>query len=194
MLGKIKKKFKGPLEEKAYKFLMREASSHFGRKPFDHQEIQLLTEAFVAENLFGVDGKMMPAFEKEFARTYGAPYAVASTSGTAAIHTALGVLDLNPGDEIITAPITDLGTIIPILSLLAVPVFADIDHTYNMDPQDVERKITNRTKAILAVHIFGNPCNMEALAAIARKHNISLVEDCSQAHLTEYKGKFVGTI
>ncbi len=193
MLRKIKQRFKGPLEQKAYNFLMREASSHIGRKPFDVEELKLLTEALLSQNLFGVDGKMVPAFEKEFARVYGTPYAVASTSGTAAIHTALGVLDLNPGDEIITAPITDLGTIIPILSLLGVPVFADIDHTYNMDPKDIEAKITSRTKAILAVHLFGNPCNMEVIAAIARKYNIALIEDCSQAHLTEYKGKFVGT-
>src|SRR3989338_8616301 len=194
MLGKIKKKFKGPLEEKAYKFLMREASSHFGRKPFDHQELQLLTEALVSQNLFGVDGKMVPAFEKEFARAYGAPYAVASTSGTAALHTAVGALDLNPGDEVITAPITDLGTIIPILYQNAIPVFADIDNTYNMDPASVEKKITDRTRAIIVVNLFGNPCDMDAMVEVAKRHNIPLIEYCAQAHMTEYKGKYVGTI
>ena len=103
-------------------------------------------------------------------------------------------MDINPADEVITAPITDLGTVIPILSLNAIPVFADIDHTYNMDPQDVERKITSRTRAIVVVHLFGNPCDMDALAAIARKHKIPIIEDCSQAHVTEYKGRLVGTI
>jgi len=194
MLGKIRKKIKGPIEKRIYEFLMRNAKYHWGRKPFDAQELRLLTEALVSQNLFGADGKMVNAFEKEFANTYGVPYAVASTSGTAAIHTALGVLDLNPGDEIITAPITDLGTVIPILSLNAIPVFADIDSTYNMDPQDVERKITDRTRAIVVVHLFGNPCNMDAFVEIARKHKIPLIEDCSQCHVTEYKGKYVGTI
>jgi hypothetical protein len=92
------------------------------------------------------------------------PYAVASTSGTAAIHIALGALDLNPGDEVITAPITDMGTIIPIISQGLIPVFADVDQTLNMDPASVEARITPRTKAILAVHLFGNPCDMDAMA------------------------------
>lgn len=194
MLGKIRNKIKGPIEERIYKFLMRNTRYHWGRKPFGVEELRLLNDALVSQNLFGVDGKMVPAFEKEFAQAYGVPYAVASTSGTAAIHTALGVLELNPGDEVITAPITDLGTVIPILSLNAIPVFADIDHAYNMDPQDVERKITDRTRAIVVVHLFGNACNMDAMVAIARKHKIPLIEDCSQAHMTEYKGKMVGTI
>jgi dTDP-4-amino-4,6-dideoxygalactose transaminase/predicted dehydrogenase len=165
-----------------------------GRKLFNAEELKMVHKALLSQNLFGIDGKMVPALEKEFARVYGAPYGVASTSGTAALHTAIGALDLNPGDEVITAPITDLGTIIPILYQNAVPVFADIDHTYNMDPADVERKITNRTKAIIAVHLFGNPCNMDEMVKVAKKHNIPLIEDCSQAHMTEYKGKFVGTL
>lgn len=194
MFGEIRHKIKSSIQERIYKFLMRNTRYVWGRKPFGIEELQLLNEALVSQNLFGVDGKMVPAFEKEFAQVYGVPYAVASTSGTAAIHTALGVLDMNPGDEVITAPITDLGTVIPILSLNAIPVFADIDHTYNMDPQDVERKITERTRAIVVVHLFGNPCNMDAMLEIARKHNIPLIEDCSQSHVTEYKGKYVGTI
>jgi len=137
---------------------------------------------------------MVPALERDFATAYGVPYAVASTSGTAAIHVALGALDLNPGDEVITAPITDLGTIIPILYQNAIPVFADVDDTYNMDPVDVERKITLDTRAIIVVHLFGNPCDMTAMVKIARRHNIPLIEDCSQAHMTRYRGKYVGTI
>ncbi len=194
VLAGIKQKFKGPATDYMYKFLMREAQYAWGRKPFGPQELRLLTEALVSQNLFGVDGKMVPAFEKEFATLYGVPYGVASTSGTAAIHAALGALDLNPGDEVITAAITDLGTVIPILYQNAIPVFADIDHTYNLDPADVESKITARTRAIIAVHIFGNPCDMDALLAVARKHNLPLIEDCSQTHVTEYKGKYVGTI
>lgn len=137
---------------------------------------------------------MVPALEREFAVAYDVLYAVASTSGTAAIHVALGALDLNPADEVITAPITDLGTIIPILYQNAIPVFADIDDTYNMDPADVERKITPRTRAILVVHLFGNPCEMDAIMEIAKRHRVPVIEDCSQAHMTEYKGRYVGTI
>lgn len=194
IVSKIWRGIKGPVENAIYRFLMRGSKYVRWRKPFGPEELKLLNQALVSQNLFGVDGNMVNAFEKEFALLYGVPYAVASTSGTAAIHTALGVLGLNPGDEVITAPITDLGTVIPILSLNAIPVFADIDHTYNMDPQDVERKITSRTRAIVVVHLFGNPCDMDAMAAIARRHKIPLIEDCSQAHVTEYKGGFVGTI
>jgi len=194
MLGKIKQKLKGFLKERMCRFLLRESKNGWERKLFGPEELLLLTEALVSQNLFGITGKMVPAFEREFAKVYGIPYAVASTSGTAAIHTALGALDLNPGDEVITAPITDLGTIIPVIYQQCIPVFADIDDTYNMDPIDVERKITPRTKAIVVVHIFGNSCNMDEMVKIARKHNIPLIEDCSQAHVTEYKGKYVGTI
>ena len=165
-----------------------------GRVPFDAKELKLLHRALLSQNLFSVDGKMIPAFEREFAQTYGVPYAVASTSGTAAIHTALGAVDLSPGDEVITPPITDLGTIVPILYQNCIPVFADIDDSYNIDPADVERKITSRTKAIIVVHLFGNPCSMDAIVEIAKQHNIPLIEDCAQAHVTEYKGRYVGTI
>jgi len=165
-----------------------------GRAPFGFEELKMIREALISQNLCCIDGSMVPAFERRFAFSYGVPYGVASTSGTAAIHVALGALDLNPGDEVITAPITDMGTIIPILSQGAIPVFADIDDTLNMDPQSVEKCITVRTKAIIVVHLFGNPCDMDAMAAVARRHRLPLIEDCSQAHRTEYKGKLVGTI
>ena len=194
MLGKIKGKLKNLIEERACQFLMRDSSSRSGRRLFGVEELKLLAQALASQNLFGIGGKMVSAFEASFAKIYGVPYAVASTSGTAAIHTALGALDLNPGDEVITAPITDLGTIIPILYQQCIPVFADVDQTYNMDPDDVERKMTQRTKAIIVVHIFGNPCDMDKMVAVARRHNIPLIEDCSQAHVTEYKKKYVGTI
>lgn len=164
------------------------------RTPFGDLEIQLLTEAVRSQNLFGLGGAKVTQFEKEFAALYGVKYAVGSTSGTAAIHVAIGTINPDPGDEIITAPITDGGTIVPILYQNAIPVFADIDDTYNMDPADVERKITERTKAILVVHLFGNACNMDAMVEIARRHKLALIEDCSQAHVTKYKGKYLGTI
>ncbi|MBI3911311.1 MAG: DegT/DnrJ/EryC1/StrS family aminotransferase [Armatimonadetes bacterium] len=154
----------------------------------------MVTKAIRSQDLFGLGGPMVTKFEQRFAALYGAKYAVASTSGTAAIHIAIGTINPEPGDEVITAPITDGGSIVPILYQNAIPVFADVDTTYNMDPQDVERKITPRTKAILVVHLFGNPCNMDAMLEIARRHKVWLLEDCCQAHLTEYKGRLLGTI
>ena len=128
-----------------------------GRKPFNFEELKMLRAALLSQNLCCIDGQMVSEFERKFSFDYGVPYGVASTSGTAAIHVALGALDLEPGDEVITAPITDLGTIIPILSQGAIPVFADVDRTLNMDPASVEKCITSRTKAIIVVHLFGNP-------------------------------------
>jgi perosamine synthetase len=164
------------------------------RTPFGDRELELVTAAIQSQNLFGPSGHFVSDFEERFAGLYGLRHAVASTSGTAAIHVAIGALDLNPGDEIITAPITDGGTIVPILYQNAIPIFADIDHTYNMDPADIERKITGRTRAILVVHLFGNPCDMDATMAIARRHDLPVIEDCSQAHMTEYRGRLLGTI
>lgn len=163
------------------------------RTPFGEPEIALLTEAVRSQNLFGLGGPKVTSLEKAFAALYGAEYGVASTSGTAAIHIAIGTIDPDPGDEIITAPITDAGSVVPILYQNCIPIFADVDHTYNMDPQDVEKKITRRTAAILAVHLFGNACDMEALADVARRHHVPLIEDCSQAHVTRYKGRYLGT-
>lgn len=164
------------------------------RTPFGDAEVELTTMAIRSQNLFGLGGPMVTDLERRFAALYGVTHAVASTSGTAAIHIAIGTINPNPGDEIITAPITDGGTIVPILYQNAIPIFADIDDSYNMDPDDVERKITRRTRAILVVHLFGNPCDMDRMGDIARRHNLYLIEDCSQAHVTDYKGRLLGTI
>ncbi|MCD6290735.1 MAG: DegT/DnrJ/EryC1/StrS family aminotransferase [Anaerolineae bacterium] len=163
------------------------------RTPFGEEEINLVTEAIRSQNLFGPSGGKVKQLEEEFARLYGVKHAVATTSGTAAIHTAIGAINPNPGDEIITAPITDAGSIVPILYQGCVPVFADVDETYNMDPADVERKITDRTAAILLVHLFGNAARVDVISEIARAHNIPLIEDCSQSHVIKYKGRYLGT-
>jgi len=164
------------------------------RTPFGEREIELVTEAIRSQNLFGPSGHFVSDFERRFTSLYGVKHAVASTSGTAAVHLAIGALDLDPGDEIVTAPITDGGTIVPILYQNAIPVFADIDHTYNMDPAEIERHITDRTRAILVVHLFGNPCNMGGIMEIARQYGLPVIEDCSQAHVTEYGSRLLGTI
>lgn len=165
------------------------------RTPFGDEEVALVTEAIRSQNLFRWSGRMVDEFEAKFAAFYGAKHAVTSTSGTAAIHLAVGTIDPDPGDEIITAPISDLGSVTPILQQNAIPIFADIDPaTFNMDPQDAERKITRRTRAIMVVHLFGNGCDMDAFADISRRHGIPLIEDCSQAHATRYRGKWLGAI
>jgi len=173
---------------------MKPARGRTSRAPYGAAELKLLRTVLRSQNLCSVDGQQVRAFERAFASAHDVPYAVASTSGTAAIHTALGALDLEPGAEVITAPITDLGTIIPIIQQNAIPVFADIDESYNIDPEDVVLRITPRTRAIIAVHLFGNPCDMAALRSIADAHNLALIEDCSQAHFAEYRQQIVGTI
>jgi len=164
------------------------------RTPFGDEEIRLVTKALRSQNLFRWGGELTPLFESRFAETYGAKHATGSTSGTAALHVAIGAVNPEPGDEIITSAITDLGTIIPILYQNAVPVFADTDpETLTVDAEDVERLITPRTRAIIAIHLFGNACRMEALAEISRRKGIALIEDCCQAHLTRYRGRLLGT-
>ena len=182
------------VSEAIWDYLMKPASGRSGRTPYGAAELKVLRTVLRSQNLCSVDGQQVRAFERAFAAAHDVPYAVASTSGTAAIHTALGALDLDPGAEVITAPITDLGTIIPIIQQNAIPVFADIDESYNMDPEDVAKKVTPRTKAIIAVHLFGNPCKMEALRAIADARGLALIEDCSQAHFAEYRQQLAGTL
>jgi len=165
----------------------------FPGRSFGDEEIAELTEVVKSGTLGR--GPKVHEFERAFADVHGVKHCVASTSGTAALHVAVGVVDPLPGDEIISATITDIGGIIAVIAQNAIPVFADVDlETGNMAPEDVERKITERTKAIIPVHLGGNPCNMDAIMEIADKHNLVVIEDCSQAHLAEYKGRKVGTI
>jgi len=134
-------------------------------------------------------------FEKEYAKLVGARFCVATGSGTQALHTCVEALGIGPGDEVITAPYTDPGTIEAILAARALPVLADLDPaSYQLDPDDVERRITENTRAIMPVHMMGQPCHLERIIAIARKHNLAVIEDAAQAHLSEYQGKKLGTI
>jgi dTDP-4-amino-4,6-dideoxygalactose transaminase len=162
------------------------------RQPFPEEAVRLATEAIRSGTLFGVGGVLTERFETEFAAYYGARHAVTVSSGTAAIHTALAALNPDPGAEVITAPITDAGSVLPILYQGCVPVFADVAEHLGMDPDAVEACVTDRTAAILAVHPFGGATDVRALRAIADRHGIALLEDCSQAHGTRYDGEFLG--
>ena len=154
--------------------------------------MRLATSAIRSGTLFGPGGPLTERFETEFADYYGARHAVTVSSGTAAIHTALAAVNPEPGSEIITAPITDAGSVLPILYQNCVPVFADVADHLGMEPAAVEACVTDRTAAIIAVHPFGGATDVRALREIADRHGIALLEDCSQAHGTRYHGEFLG--
>jgi dTDP-4-amino-4,6-dideoxygalactose transaminase len=158
---------------------------------FGQEDIQALADVI---NSGSIGRRRVDAFERAFAEKNGVAHAVTVTSGTAAMHTCIAAINPDPGDEIIVTPWTSGGSIIGLLLQNCVPVFADVDDTYTLDPRDVEAKITPRTRAIIAVHLFGNPCEMDALQDIARRHGLFLVEDACQAHFAEYQGRKVGTI
>jgi perosamine synthetase len=138
-------------------------------------------------------GKEVEAFEKEFATYIGVKNAVAVANGTAALDLALKALGIKEGDEVITTPFTFIATANAILYQRARPVFADIDpSTYNLDPNAVLESITPKTKAIIVVHLYGQPCDMDAFLQIAEDHRLLLIEDCAQAHGAEFRGEKVG--
>lgn len=170
--------------------------SPFGTgKRFGEEELKQVKEALEQDTLFYWYGTKVKEMNKKFADMYGVPYCVATTSGTAALHVALGALGITAGDEVITSPITDMGSLIGILYQNAIPVFADLDpYSFNMDAKSIEEKITEKTKAIIVVHLAGNAADMDPIMELAGKHNIKVIEDCAQSYMCYYKGRLVGTI
>ena len=147
------------------------------------------------DSLFYWKGPQTTLFIERFKRVCPMKYVMPCSSGTAALHIAVAAAGIGPGDEVITSPITDIGTVIGVIYQLGVPVFADLGaSTYNLDPADVERRITPRTKAIIAVHLCGNPCDLHALKVLADKHGLVLIEDAAQAWGSKYRGQPIGTI
>ncbi len=139
-------------------------------------------------------GPYVGEFEQKFANFVGAPAAVSIQSGTAAIHLALHKLGIGPGDEVIVPALTFIASVNPVLYLGATPVIVDVDpHTWNMDPDQVAQAITPKTKAILPVHIYGNPCDMDALCDLAREKGIPMVEDAAESLGASFKGRATGT-
>jgi dTDP-4-amino-4,6-dideoxygalactose transaminase len=132
--------------------------------------------------------------EQEVARVSGVRYAVAMNSGTSALLTAMSSLGIGPGDEVIVPGYTFIASMSTIVFSRAIPVLAEVDRTLNLDPADVERKITPRTKAIMVVHMLGNPARLNELRAIADKHQLFLIEDCAQAFGATYQGRGIGSI
>ena len=137
----------------------------------------------------------VPTFEKEYAALMGAKRCVTTGSGTQALSCCVEAMGIGAGDEVITSPYTDMGTISSILTSRALPVMADLDpETFHVDPADVERKITPATRAIMPVDMGGQPCNMARINAIAKKHKLRVIEDSCQGHLGVYQGKKLGTV
>jgi perosamine synthetase len=173
----------------------RTKTTPFGTgKRFGEEEKKLVLEALDSDVLFYVFGTKVKQMETMMKSMYGMKYASGCSSGTAAVHIALGALSIEPGREVITSSVTDMGSLTGVLYQMLVPRFADIDPTtYNMDPASVEKLISAKTGAILVVHHAGLAADIEAFVALGRKHGIPVIEDCAQAHLTLYKGKPLGT-
>jgi len=149
----------------------------------------------VVDSTSFIMGPDVRAFEDEFARFCGVRYAVGVDSGTAALHLAFLTCDIGLGDEVITTPHTFIATIGMLGRVGARPVFVDIDpRTYNMDPAKIEAAITERTKAVMPVHLYGQPAEMDLILEIADKHGLKVIEDAAQAHGAEYKGRRAGSM
>jgi len=163
------------------------------RKRHGEREKTYLNEVIDSDTLFFYLGTKVREMERSFASLYGRKHCVACSSGTAAVHMAIGCLQLPPGSEVITSPITDMGSLTGILYQGLLPVFADVEpETLNMAPETVRTAITNSTKAILVVHHAGLAADLNAILAIGREHGIPVIEDGAQAFGCEYDGARVG--
>ena len=161
---------------------------------YGEEELIQLKAVIDSGNLMGPGGKVAE-FEGLLKKAFGVKHAVMVTSGTAALHTALAALGVSEGDEVITAPMTDIGTVAAILALHTIPVFADIDpETRLISPHSARSRITSRTKVIITVHMAGMPCDMDAFLKISAEAGVKLLEDCAQAHGGRYRGRFLGTL
>ena len=165
----------------------------YGRQSIDDADIEAVVKVLKSDYL--TTGPAVAAFEKKVADYVGAKYAVAVSNGTAALHVACLAAGIGAGDEVVTTPITFAASANCVLYCGGTPVFADIDpDTYNISPAELERKITSRTKAIIPVHYTGQPCDMDAILEIARKHDLLVIEDGAHALGAAYKGKKIGSI
>ena len=162
---------------------------------FTGNELKYIQEVLASGSLSARHGKMADRFEKLFAKTMGTKYAIALNSGTSTLHCAVAAAGVGYGDEVIVPALTIVCTGAAVIHHNGTPVFADSDRrTYNIDPADIARKITPRTKAIIVVPLAGLPCDMDPIMALAKKHNLRVIEDSAQSMLSTYKGRNVGTI
>ncbi|WP_029896931.1 UDP-4-amino-4,6-dideoxy-N-acetyl-beta-L-altrosamine transaminase, partial [Desulfohalovibrio reitneri] len=165
----------------------------YGRQDIGQDEIQAVTEALTSD--FLTTGPKVAEFEEAVAAYCGAPYGVAVCNGTAALHAAMHALGIGPGDEVVVPPLTFAATANCVLYQGGTPVFADVDpDTLLLDPDKAEAAVTPRTKAIIGVDYAGQPCDWDALRAVADRHGLALVADACHALGAEYKGRRVGTL
>lgn len=165
----------------------------YGRQSIDEEDIRAVTDVLKGDYL--TTGPKIAEFEKIVCDYTGAGYAAAVANGTAALHAACFAAGIGPGDEVITTPITFAASANCVLYCGGTPVFADIrPDTYNIDPEDIRRKITDKTKAIIAVHYTGQPCEMDEIHSIAQEHNLMVIEDAAHALGADYKGKKIGNV
>lgn len=165
------------------------------RATLGSQEASRVAKVIRSGVLSYTGGTEVKKLEKSMAKMYQVPGAVASTSGTSALHVALATWNPDPGSEIITTPITDMGSIIPILACNCIPVFADIDPiSGNMTAETIASKITDKTRAVILVHLFGRPADVHGIKALLKDRNIALIEDCSQAHYADVPGGKIGSV
>lgn len=172
---------------------IRSSYLSYGRQWIDDDDIQAVTEVLKGD--FLTTGPYISRFEKAVANYVGAKYAVSFANGTAALHGACYAAGISEGDEVITSPLTFAASANCILYQKGIPVFADIDeNTYNIDPNEIEKQITDKTKAIIPVHFSGQPADLEKITAIAKKHNLIVIEDAAHALGASYKGNKIGSI
>jgi perosamine synthetase len=145
-------------------------------------------------NWISSKGRFIPEFEQKFAEYIGIKHAAAVSNGTVALHLALVSLGIGPGDEVIVPSLTYIASVNSIVYTGATPIFVDsLQNTWQMDPNDIRKKITSRTKAIMVVHLYGHPCDMDEIVKISKDNNLFMIEDCAEAIGSFYKGKHVGT-
>ena len=158
------------------------------------EEVAAVTEALRTGTLTSTKGNFTKTLERNFAAINGVKHCHAVASGTAAIHCAVAALNPEPGEEIVTTGITDMGALTPILYQGAIPVFADVDpRTGNVTADSIASRLSDRTRAIVVTHLFGNPCEMTEIQNLARSKNLPVVEDCAQAFLAKHRDRLVGT-
>lgn len=162
---------------------------------FSGNEMEYLREVVDSGFGSGTSGSMNNRFETAFAEKVGAEYAITFNSGTSTLHAALYAMNIFAGDEVIVPPLTVISNVDVIFAQNAIPVFADIDpNTFNIDPEDIKRKITPKTKAIMPVSLYGLSCDLDPIMQIAREHNIGVINDAAEAHGSLYKGRRIAEI
>ncbi len=173
---------------------------YWGPQYYDEQERQQLNDVLETGRPFRWYGRgdqppmKVATYEKEFAARMGVKYALAVSSGTAALEAAMAALQIGPGDEVIIPAWTWHSSATSVIRAGGLPIFADVDESFNIDPNDIEHRITSKTKLIMAVHLQGCPADMDRVLAVARKHKIRVLEDCAQSVGGSYKGKPLGSM